>query len=194
MPDKALKNSVPTQSQIFELLGRALYVCNFIELRLRWMHKHIGGIWTGKTLEELLGKLKRVVEQQQKGDKVSLGPIGQEMLEAIYTPRSDKDIEAAERKHLFVFKLDYKIEWKGRYRRAKTKFKKFIDTRNYLVHYFARDCDLTNEESCKKAYADLKTKCVIIKNAFDFFNEDYEMMQNTLHSFQKQWGDRSHSR
>ena len=35
MPKNTLKNSVSTQSQIFELLGRTLYVCNFIELRLR---------------------------------------------------------------------------------------------------------------------------------------------------------------
>lgn len=186
MPKKTLRNNVPKQSQIFELLGRALYACNFIELRLRWMHKCSGGFWTGKTPEELLSKVKKFVERQLKENKAPLGPIGQEMLEAIYTPRSNKDIEAAEKEHFFVFKLDYKVEGKGRFRRAKTKFKKFIDTRNYLVHYFARDCDLTNEESCKKVYADLKTKCVVIKNALDFFNEDYEIMQDTLRSFQKQ--------
>lgn len=151
MPKNTLKNSVSTQSQIFELLGRTLYVCNLIELRLRWMHQHRGGLWTGKTPEELLDKLKKVVEKQQKGDKTSLGPIGQEMLDAIYTPRCDKDLEKAEEKNLFAFKLDYKIQSKGRSHRAKTKFKKFIETRNYLVHYFARDYDLANEDSCKKS-------------------------------------------
>lgn len=186
MPKKTSKTNAPTQSQIFELLGRALYVCNIIELRLRWMHKHIGGIWTGKIPQELLGKLKKLEEQQQKEDKVSLGPIGLKMLDAIYTPRSNKDIEAAEKKSLFVFKLDYKIEWKGRSRRAKTKFNKFIESRNYLVHCFARDYDLTSDESCEKAYVDLKKKCEIIKDAFEFFNEDYEMMQKTLQAFQEQ--------
>ncbi len=174
-----------SQSQIFELLGRTLYVCNFIELRLRWMHQHRGGLWTGKTPEELLDKLKKVVKKQQKGDKAPLGPIGQEMLDAIYTPRCDKDLENAKEQKLFALKLDYKIQSKGRFRRAKTKFKKFIETRNYLVHYFARDYDLANEDSCKKAYADLKNKSAIIKDALEFFNEDYEMTQKTLKELQE---------
>lgn len=185
MPKNTLKNSVSTQSQIFELLGRTLYVCNFIELRLRWMHQHRGGLWTGKTPEELLDKLKKVVEKQQKGDKAPLGPIGQEMLDAIYTPRCDKDLENAKEQKLFALKLDYKIQSNGRFRRAKTKFKKFIETRNYLVHYFARDYDLANEDSCKKAYADLKNKSAIIKDALEFFNEDYEMTQKTLKELQE---------
>ena len=57
------------QSQVLELLGRSLYVCNVIELRLRWMHKHSGGIWTGKTPEELLKSINNAVEKQQKDDK-----------------------------------------------------------------------------------------------------------------------------
>lgn len=69
MPKNSSKTNTPTQSQIFELLGRTLYVCNIIEVRLRWMHKRIGGFWAGKTLEELLGKIKKVSEQPQKGDK-----------------------------------------------------------------------------------------------------------------------------
>ena len=194
MLKKTSEKNAPTQSQIFELLGRALYVCNFIELRLRWMHKYSGGFWTSETPEELLSKVKKIVERQLKENRAPLGPIGQEMLEAIYTPRSNEDIEAAEKKHLFVFKLDYKVEGKNRFRRAKIKFEKFVDTRNYLVHYFARDYDLTNEESRKKAYADLKNKCVVIKNALEFFNEDYEMMQDALRSFQKQMGERNYSR
>ena len=149
------------------------------------MHQHRGGLWTGKTPEELLDKLKKVVEKQQKGDKTPLGPIGQEMLDAIYTPRCDKDLEKAEEKNLFAFKLDYKIQSKGRSHRAKTKFKKFIETRNYLVHYFARDYDLANEDSCKKAYADLKNKSAIIKDALEFFNEDYETMQKALKELQE---------
>lgn len=119
-----------TQSQIFELLGRAVYLCNVIELRLRWMHKHCGGIWTGKTPQELLESLKNAIEKQ-KGDKSPLGPIGVEMLEAIYTPRCNKDLENAEKQGLFAFKFDYKIEWKGRLHHAKTKFKNFVDVRNH---------------------------------------------------------------
>lgn len=186
MSENITKNSTPTQSQIFELLGRALYVCNLIEVRLRWMHIYAGGFWTGKTPEELLDKIKKASEQSQKGNKAPLGPIGQEMLDAIYTPRCNKDIENAEKKNLFALKLDYKIQSKGRFRRAKAKFNKFIESRNYLVHCFARDHDLTIDESCKKAYVDLKTKCTIIKDAFEFFNEDYEMMQKTLQAFQEQ--------
>lgn len=186
MSENITKNSTPARSQIFELLGRALYVCNLIEVRLRWMHKYAVGFWTGKTPEELLDKIKKASEQSQKGNKAPLGPIGQEMLDAIYTPRCNKDIENAEKKNLFALKLDYKIQSKGRFRRAKTKFKKFIDARNYLVHYFARDYGLTNEESCKKACADLKTKRIVIKDALEFFNEDYEMMRRTLLVVQKQ--------
>ncbi len=54
-----------TQSQVFDLLGRALYECNVIELRLRWMHKHCGGIWTGKTPQELLESVKKAIEKQK---------------------------------------------------------------------------------------------------------------------------------
>lgn len=171
-----------TQSQVFELLGRAVYLCNVIELRLRWMHKHCGGIWTGKTPQELLESLKKAIEKQ-KGDKSSLVPIGVEMLEAIYTPRCNKELENAEKQGLFAFKFDYKIEWKGRLRHAKTKFKNFVDVRNTLVHYVARDYGLATPETCRKAYADLKKKCEIIKDAFEFFNVDYERMNKMMMTF-----------
>lgn len=174
------KSKNPIQSQVLELLGRSLYVCNVIELRLRWMHKHSGGIWTGKTPEELLKSINNAVEKQLKDDKRMLGLVGQEILDAIYTPRSDKDIEEAEKKSLFALKLDFKIQSKGHLRRAKTKFKKFMDARNYLVHYFARDFDLMNLESCKKALVELKTKCEIIKDAAKFFETDYNMMNSVL--------------
>lgn len=168
------------QSQVLELLGRSLYVCNVIELRLRWMHKHSGGIWTGKTLEELLKSINNAVKKQQKDDKRMLGLVGQEMLDAIYTPRCDKDIDAAEMEHLFACKLDFKIQSKGHLRRAKAKFKKFGDARNYLVHYFARDFDLTDLESCKKALVELNARCEIIKDAAKFFETDYNMMNSVL--------------
>ena len=174
------KSKNPIQSQVLELLGHSLYVCNVIELRLRWMHKHSGGIWTGKTPEELLKSINNAVEKQLKDDKRMLGLVGQEILDAIYTPRSDKDIEEAEKKSLFALKLDFKIQSKGHLRRAKTKFKKFMDARNYLVHYFARDFDLMNLESCKKALVELKTKCEIIKDAAKFFETDYNMMNSVL--------------
>ena len=171
------------QSQVLELLGRSLYVCNVIELRLRWMHKHSGGIWTGKTPEELLKSINNAVEKQLKDDKRMLGLVGQEILDAIYTPRSDKDIEEAEKKSLFALKLDFKIQSKGHLRRAKTKFKKFMDARNYLVHYFARDFDLTDLNSCKKALVELKAKCEIIKDAAEFFETDYNMMNAVLQAY-----------
>ena len=174
------KSKKPIQSQVLELLGRSLYVCNVIELRLRWMHKHSGGIWTGKTPEELLKSINNAVEKQQKDDKRMLGLVGQEILDSIYTPRSNKDIEDAEKKSLFAFKLDFKIQSKGRLRRAKAKFKKFVDIRNYLVHYFARDFNLMDLESCKKALVELKAKCKIIKDAADFFESDYNLMNTVL--------------
>jgi len=176
----ASKLASPSQSQVFELLGRVLYACNVIERRLRWMNKHRGDIWTGKTPEELLMSIKKSVEKQQKEDKIPLGPIGQDLIDAIYTPRSNKEVEETEKKSLFVFKIDYKIEWKGRSRRAKMKFKNFIDIRNCLVHYFARDYDLTELESCRKAYDNLKKKSEIVKDAAEFFNQDYDMMKSVL--------------
>lgn len=180
MANIASKLASPSQSQVFELLGRVLYACNVIERRLRWMNKHRGDIWTGKTPEELLMSIKKSVEKQQKEDKIPLGPIGQDLIDAIYTPRSNKEVEETEKKSLFVFKIDYKIEWKGRARRAKMKFKNFIDIRNCLVHYFARDYDLTELESCRKAYDNLKKKSEIVKDAAEFFNQDYDMMKSVL--------------
>ena len=180
MADNSRKQRNHTQAQVLELLGRALYVCNVIELRLRWMHKHAGGIWTGKTPEELLKSIKDSVGKQQKDDKRMLGLVGPELIDAIYTPRCNKDLEAAEKESLFACKIDVKVQSKGRLRRAKAKFKKFIDTRNYLVHYFARDYNLATPESLQKAYADLKKKSEIIKEAADFFETDYNMMNTTL--------------
>ena len=52
--------------------------------------------------------------------------------------------------------------------------------RNTLVHYVARDYDLATPETCQKAYADLKKKCEIIKDAFEFFNVDYERMNKMM--------------
>ena len=177
---KKHKSENPTQAQVFELLGRALFACNIVELQLRWMHKHAGGIWTGKTPEELLESIKKAVEKQQKDNKRMLGLVGPELINAIYTPRCNKDQEAAEKESLFACKIDVKVQSKGRLRRAKAKFKKFIDTRNYLVHYFACDYNLATPESLQKAYADIKKKCEIIKEAADFFETDYNMMSSTL--------------
>jgi len=182
MMQKSKTSKKYTQSQVFELLGRALYVCNVIELQLRWMHKHCGGIWTGKTPQELLESLKKAIEKQ-KGDKSPLGPIGVEMLEAIYTPRCNKDLETAEEQGLIVLKFDYKMAWKGRLRRAKTKFKNFVSVRNTLVHYVARDYNLATSETCQKAYVNLKKQCEIIKDAFEFFNTDYEMMNKLIQMY-----------
>ena len=186
MSKMTAESEKPIQAQFFELLGRALYVCNVIELQLRWMHKHTGGIWTGETLEELIESVKKSVGKQQKKDKIPLGPIGQDMVDAIYTPRSNKDFKEAERKFPFTLKLDYKIEWKGRFRRARKKFQKFIDARNYIVHCSARDYNLTEPESCRNAYDDLRRKCEIIKDAAEFFDEDYNTMKGTLQIFQKE--------
>lgn len=177
-PNDLLNN--PTQSQVFELLGRVLYACNVIERKLRWMNKHRGDIWTSKTPEELLMSIKKSVEKQQKEDKIPLGPIGQDLIDAIYTPRCNKDIEEAEGKSLLVFKIDYKNDWMERFEQANIKFKEFIDTRNYLVHYLARDFDLTELESCRIAYEDLKKKSEIIKDAAEFFDRDYDMMKSVL--------------
>ena len=183
MADNSRKERNHTQAQVLELLGRALYVCNVIELRLRWMHKRIGGLWTGKTPEELLKSIKDAVEKQQKDEKRMLGLVGPELIDAIYTSRCNKDLEAAEKESLFACKIDVKVQSKGRLRRAKAKFKKFIDTRNYLVHYFARDYNLATPESLQKAFADLKKKCEIIKDAADFFETDYNVMNTTLQAY-----------
>ena len=175
----------PTQAQVLELLGRALYTCNVIELQLRWMHKRVGGIWTGKTPEELLKSIKKAVEKQQKDDKHPLGPIGLDLIDAIYTPQNNKDFKTAKKQQLGVLKIDYKIQCEGRLLQATEKFKKFIETRNYLVHYFAKDYNLTEPESRTKAYDDLKKKCEIIKDAAEFFNDDYNLMKRTLQKLKK---------
>lgn len=179
MSPKDLLNN-PTQSQVFELLGRVLYACNVIERKLRWMNKHRGDIWTGKTPEELLMSIKKSVEKQQKEDKIPLGPIGQDLIDTIYSPCDNKDFEEAEGKSLLVFKIDYKNDWTERFDQAKMKFKNFIDTRNYLVHYLARDFDLTDAESCRKAFDDLKKKSKVVKDAIEFFDQDYNMMKSVL--------------
>ena len=178
MSDGFEKNDAkePTQAQVFELLGRLLYVCNVIELRLRWMHKHCGGIWTGKTPEELKTKLKKVLEKQQKDDKRMLGLVGQEMVDEIYTSCSDKDFVEAQKNGLAGVKIDYKIETEEGLRRATELFKRFTDARNYLVHFFSRDYSLATLESCQNAYSDLKEKFVIIQEADTFFGTSYNMM------------------
>ena len=173
MTTSAPESEKPTPSQVFELLGQTLYVCNSIELMIRWMNIHRGGFWTGKTPKKLLESVKKNIEKRQKKDKCMLGLVGSELIDAIYTPRCNKDIDAAEKKSLFVFKMDFKIERKGRHRQALAKFLKFTDARNYLVHYFARDYYLESPESCKKAFSDLRKKGVIIQDAFNFFREDY---------------------
>ena len=104
--EKIKESKEPTQAQVFELLGRLLYVCNVIELRLRWMYKHRGGIWTGKTFEELINSMNKAVDDQQKENKSPLGTVGRKIFDAIYTPRCNKDIKAAEKKNLFACKMD----------------------------------------------------------------------------------------
>jgi hypothetical protein len=170
----------PMHAQVFELLGRLLYVCNVIELRLRWMYKHRGGIWTGKNPEELIKAMNKAVDEQQKENKSPLGALGRKIFDAIYTPRCNKDIKGAEKENLFACKMDVKVERKGRSRQAKAKFDKFIETRNYLVHGFASTYNLTNVEQYQQAYDDLKNKGEIIKDAAEFFDEDYCLMRDLL--------------
>lgn len=61
-----MKKSIPletsTQSQVLELLGRALYMCNVVELRIRWMYKCKGGIWKGAT--PILQEFLKVAEKE----------------------------------------------------------------------------------------------------------------------------------
>ena len=185
MKKKTIPSEEHIQSQVFELLGKTLYVCNSMELKLRWMHKHAGGIWVGKTPKDLLNAVKKSVVQQQKDDKRSLGFVGSEMLDAIYMPRRNKDFKDAEKQELFVFKTDYKIEGKGRLRCAKLKFAKFIEARNYLVHYFARDFNLVNKESYEKAFETLQSKSEIIKETAKFFEADFNMMKSSLQKLSK---------
>ena len=63
---------------------------------------------------------------------------------------------------------------------CKDEIQNFIDIRNYLVHYFARDFDLTDAESCRKAFDDLKKKSKVVKDAIEFFDQDYNMMKRVL--------------
>ena len=72
------------------------------------------GIWTGKTPQELLESLKKAIEKQ-KGDKSPLGPIGVEMLEVIYTPRCNKELENAEKKGFLLSNSIIKLSGKGGY-------------------------------------------------------------------------------
>ncbi len=72
MIKKSLQLDIPSQSQVFELLGRVLYACNVIERRLRWMNKHRGDIWTGKTPEELLMSIKNLWKNNRKKIKFLL--------------------------------------------------------------------------------------------------------------------------
>lgn len=178
----------PTPSQVFELLGQTLYVCNSIELMIRWMNMYKGGFWTGKTQEKLLESVKKTVEKRQKEDKRMLGLVGPELIDAIYTPRCDNDIDAAEEKSLLAFKLDFKIEREDRHHQALTTFQIFTDARNYLVHYFARDYNFETPESCQKAFSDLREKGKIIQEAYNFFREDYIRIIDLWKDFQKTLG------
>ena len=124
--------------------------------------------------------MSKAVNEQQKKDKSHLVDVGREIFDAIYTPRCNKDIKDAKKKNLFACKIDIKIDWKGRRRRATAKFEKFRKTRNYLVHGFAGTYNLTNTEQYQQAYDDLKKKSEIIKDAAEFFDEDYSCMRNLL--------------
>ena len=116
-------------------------------------------------------------------DNRPLGPVGDELLDDLYTSPTNKDLTAIE-KGLFAIKFDVKINWKGRARQAKTKFKKFKDARNYLVHHFAEDYNLASPESCQNAYAFLREKSKIFEDALNFFNVDYGMMKTGMQELQ----------
>ena len=180
MAENSLEIHSPTQAQVFELLGETLYLCNRIELMLHRMHKAKSGFLTGKTPKEYQKALMERVKNLQEDDRRPLGPVGLEMLDAIYTPRDDKEIINVEKKPLFAIIISYKIQRKGRLRQAKAKFKKLVDIRNNLVNYFARDYDMAVIESCKKAYDDLKKEYEFIKDVFDFFNSDFQQMMEDL--------------
>ena len=183
MQNKISKSKSIPASQVFEALGQALYICNVIETRLRWMHKNKNHIWSEKTPEKLLKSIKKTMEEPHR-DNRPLGPVGDELLDDLYTSPTNKDLTAIEEKGLFALKIDFKINWKGRARQAKSKFKKFKDARNYLVHHFAEDYNLTSPESCQKAYAFLEEKSKIFADTFNFFNVDYGMMKTGIQEMQ----------
>lgn len=119
MAENSLELHSPTQAQVFELLGETLYLCNRIELMLHRMRKAKSGFMTGKTPKEYQKALMERVKNLQEDDRRPLGPVGLEMLDAIYTPRDDKEIINVEKKPLFAIIISYKIQRKGRLRQAK---------------------------------------------------------------------------
>ena len=43
----------PTLSQVLELYGRCIYTCNVVELIIKRMYLHSGGVISGSTEEEI---------------------------------------------------------------------------------------------------------------------------------------------
>ena len=166
-------------SQVLELYGRCIYTCNVVELFVKRMYLHSGGIVSGKTLEEMKANIQKDLEQKQKLLKLPLGNVWPEVLARIYEVPDAKAFEEAEKVGKIAMNVNVHLSAKGKYAKAVRRMKSFLECRNFLVHHFAETYVLEDsEEKCKEVYKFLKSKATIIKNAYTFFEFDYKMLKN----------------
>ena len=106
MPSPAI-----TSSMVFELLGRSMYICNSIELRIKWLLLNSSGCGpiVFSTPEDLKPKLKAIQQKKNKLCKQPLGNVWKEVLELIYKVPTQKEFDEAEaeaaKENKFVFKI-----------------------------------------------------------------------------------------
>lgn len=177
MREKKVTN--PTLSQVLELYGRCIYTCNVVELIIKWMYLHSGGVISGSTEEEINACIQKDVEKKQKLLKQPLGSVWREVLARIYEVPDAKAFEEAEKAGKIACNVTFNISAKGKHAKAVRRMKSFLECRNFLVHNFAETYVLEDsEEKCKEGYKFLKSKATIIKNAYTFFEFDYKMLKN----------------
>lgn len=163
---------------VFELYGRSMYICNQIELRIKWLllNKSGCGPIVFSTPENLKLKLEAVRRKKIKLCKQPLGNVWKEVLELIYKVPIQKEFDEVEaeaaKENMSVFKMDFHISSKGLLARVQKKMASVIEHRNYLAHYFAREFNLDNSTDCKKAYAKLNSKIDFLNKALEQFKTD----------------------
>lgn len=173
----------PTLSQVLELYGRCIYTCNVVELFVKRMYLHSGGIVSGKTLEEIKANIQKDLEQKQKLLKLPLGNVWREVLARIYEVPDATAFEEAEKVGKIAMNVNVHLSAKGKHAKAVRQMKSFLECRNFLVHHFAETYVLEDSgKTCNDAYKFLKSKIVTIKNAYTFFERDFKMIEGLVRS------------
>lgn len=159
-------STTPSKEQIFELLGRCLYICQQVEVAIK--------VIVSKTnIEVPLGTSQKLIKEKinaWKSDAQTLGVKKNEFIQKVFSTPGEMNF--------YGIRISYsrdgdKEDWQDLLDRITEK-------RNELVHTFAINYDLQSETSCSNAYKYLMNCYDIFKNGFLTLDNEHQNINEMM--------------